>query len=170
MNDISCSSKPHTPEKLKERYEKLLKQLEKDEERKKVQFEKQVQKNLEKEIDVDELWAEVKNFVYERDNQKCQLVKLLQDGNIFDMLTELREEAGSMIRIIDPAHIFPRSTHPQLKYDPDNIVSLNRFSHFMLDTFRDPISGKDNISNEDRLSYFETIIGKDRMDLLKSKL
>jgi len=169
INDVSKPKKKYSEQKLKERYGKLLKQLERNAERKKVSVEKQQEKKKEFE-EVDYKWEEMKEIVFSRDKSKCQLISFLEEFNQFDTARELRESAGNLVRTIDPAHIYPRSTCPELKYDPDNVVCLNRFSHSMLDTFRDPVDGRQVLNIEERLLYFQLIVGEERMERLKLKI
>ena len=54
----------------------------------------------------------------------------------------LRAEAKQYIKTIDPAHVIPVSRNYSMCYDEDNIISLNRYSHENLDSYRDPITGR----------------------------
>lgn len=170
INDVSRPKKPHTEEKLKEKYEKLLKQFERNKEKKEEQAEKFAEYQKEKAEEIDLNWIETRNGVFERDKGKCQLIAVLEDLGMYELVTELRESAKGFIKIIDPAHIYPKGSYPELKYDPDNVICLNRFSHSNLDTLRDPIDGKEAITIIERLKFFEQMVGEERMNRLKSKI
>lgn len=43
---------------------------------------------------------------------------------------------------LDPAHILSRAQRPDLTYDSDNIVIINRLFHQRIDTNRHPLTGK----------------------------
>lgn len=170
INSIYFPKKPLTKEQLKQKYENLLKQFEKNKQKKIESKEKRENRIVENAKKGDPEWEETRRIVFERDGGKCQLLKFLIDCGQYDTARELRESANSFVKITDPAHIYPRSTCPQLKYDLDNVVCLNRFSHSMLDTYRDPINGKDIIDIEQRLLYFQLMVGSERIERLKEKI
>jgi len=85
----------------------------------------------------DKEWKKVKDVVYERDDNKCRLTKVL---NIIEALT-LQRNAGPYLKTIDPAHYLAVSERPDLCYDENNIVCLNHYSHSNLDDCKSPIDG-----------------------------
>ena len=94
----------------------------------------------------------------------CQLSSVLHP----DEMQALREYAGSLLSILDRAHVFGRGSCPQLRNDPDNIVWLNRYSHNNLDQSRDPISGL-QISSEKVIRWWQIIVGEERYARLLQK-
>lgn len=103
----------------------------------------------------DERWIDVKDRLHKRDKGRCRILKIISAK---DALI-LRRRAGSKIAKIDAAHIFPVSTHPWLVYELNDLVSLNRYSHEMLDSHRDPITGS-SISAEEVAEWWEKIAGE----------
>jgi len=102
----------------------------------------------------DEKWIEVKDRLHKRDKSRCRLSRIISAK---DALI-LRHRAGSRIGKIDAAHIFPVSTHPWMVYELNDLVCLNRYSHEMLDTCRDPITGA-SITHEEVYEWWEKIAG-----------
>lgn len=119
-----------------------------------------------KEIKIDEEWENVKselNLTY------CHLLKKLKEDNLFDEINILKNKGSFLLNIIDAAHIFPKSGYPYLKYDIENIVPLNRFSHSCLDSMRDPITGE-QISKEQHTYYWMYIAGIETYKKLEEKI
>jgi hypothetical protein len=112
----------------------------------------------------DAKWNEVKATVYERDHNGCRLLRVLNPVEAIQLINE----AQAFIHRVDPAHIFPVSTDPQLCYDPNNIVCLNRYSHSNLENLRHPITGV-AITKEEEMQWWIRIIGQERFDLLVQK-
>lgn len=108
-------------------------------------------------IKVDLQWDNLKDQL---DLENCQLIKRLKEEKMDSAIGLLKTNAQWLIKTIDPAHIFPRSGYPFMKYDVDNVVPLNRFSHSCLDTMRDPISGE-NITKEEQQTFWMFIAGKE---------
>lgn len=113
----------------------------------------------------DVAWKKVKDVVKKRDGDICRLLRVI---SIQQALT-LKKNATVLIQKLDPAHIFPVSTHPLLCYESDNIVTLNRYSHSMLDSGRDPIKGE-SITNQETMAWWEKIVGPQQWDRLQKKL
>ena len=103
----------------------------------------------------DAAWAKVKRTIYSRDNDSCRLIKTL---SVSDMMA-LKRNAGQRIGVMQPAHIYPVSLMPEIMYEPENLITLNAYSHSMLDSMRDPITGK-NISKSEVYKWWEKIAGK----------
>ena len=137
---------------LKSAYKKYLKREEKREEK--------IIQSL-----VDERWEKVKKEVWDRDRGKCQLTPLLTAGELIIFL----EKSGHLKEIIDPAHIYGKGAYPFLKYDPENVVLLNRYSHSMLDTYRSPVDGSP-ISQAEHTQWWCRIVGTKRYMRLEEKL
>lgn len=116
----------------------------------------------------DKEWQALKKDVFKRDRGVCRLCRILTAQE----MTLLQWNAGSRIKIIDPAHVLGVGPHPEVKYELQNVVSLNRYSHDMLDTFKDPITGK-RIDKETHTMWWKRIIGgieyQDLLNLSKEK-
>ena len=110
----------------------------------------------------DKAWAEVKDKLKKRDGENCRLVRILSVGDMY----ELRKNAGNRIKILDPAHIYPVSLDSSLMYELVNLVRLNRYSHEMLDSMKDPISGK-SITRDEVYRWWKKIAGNDQWYAIK---
>lgn len=108
----------------------------------------------------DEQWLVTKEVVHKRDKGKCRLFRVI---NAKEALI-LKKKAGYRITRIDAAHFLPVSERPDLCYDPNNICSLNRYSHEMLDSFRNPITGA-HISKEEALEWWIRILSTNKQQL-----
>lgn len=102
----------------------------------------------------DAEWESVRKLMFETKGRECWFIKILS----IDQIEILRKKAGTLIRIIDPAHIFPKDTYPQLKYDIDNIVPINRYSHHCLDFLLHPVTGR-AISKKQKNMFWVDIVG-----------
>ena len=113
----------------------------------------------------DQQWKNVKKLVARRDGEKCRLLRVISalDAGI------LCRNARQQLQTVDPAHIFPVSKNIRLTYEPANIVSLNRYSHEMLDTCRHPITGA-NITVEQVYEWWERIAGPAQWAALQALL
>lgn len=128
---------------------------------------KKYQKSIEKkEYTKDIEWEELKRNI---DFSKCSLIKRLEEEQMFNEIFELKEKAGWLLKTVDPAHVFPKGGYPYLKYDLDNVVPLNRYSHSCLDTMRDPISGEP-IDKEKHELFWMFIVGIETYSSLKEKI
>ena len=107
----------------------------------------------------DKQWQKAKELVLERDRGVCRLLRVLSIPEAM----KLKKNAGGMfLNNIDPAHYRSVSERPDLCYDPNNIVCLNRYSHSNLDDFKDPLDGHSITSREvenwwqEQYEYLET--------------
>lgn len=98
-------------------------------------------------------WKKVKEKVKDRDKNTCRLLRILSISETF----MLKRNAGSFLDKTDPAHYRSVSERPDLIYEPNNIVLLNRYSHSNLDDFKDPITGQ-SISAEDVERWWRRIL------------
>jgi len=131
----------------------------------KFQYDKYVRKQSEGRVSkVDNGWTTVREEVFIRDNNFCNLYDKLS----FNELTHIHESLFQETKIIDPAHVFGKGAYPHLKYDVDNIFCLMRLFHSRLDTYHDPITGI-SISKEEHEDWWRRIIGSDRYNKLKRK-
>lgn len=85
----------------------------------------------------DKDWIRVKKEVSERDKGTDRIWRCL---NLKEALT-LKRNGGVLLEKTDPAHIIAVSENESIMYESCNIITLNRYSHEMLDSFRDPIDG-----------------------------
>lgn len=154
VNDISPSKKPLSDDKLFIRYEKYL---------------IQENKKLQKELKVDEEWIRVSSFVRDRDRGECQLLRNVDFILGVGAAQVIRNNSNGMCNIIDVAHIFGRGAYPHLKYDPENCVCLNRYSHTFIDLYKDPFEGRFSLSKADRMYYFSWMVGEEKIKKLQLK-
>ncbi len=151
-HQIKPPKNPLNERQLKSAYRKYLKREDKKQEK--------IEQSL-----TDEKWEKVRDEVWERDNGKCQLIPKLTAGE----LTVFLEKSGHLKDTIDPAHIFGKGSYPYLKYDSDNVILLNRYSHSMIDIHRSPVDGKP-ITSEERVKWWIRIAGAKRYMRLEDKL
>jgi len=153
-------------QELQSNYNKYVRREQKMREKRKEQIDKYLIENEEKNEVVDLKLEEVYNKVNLRDKGKCQLMQKLSPTD-YNMLCNIVWK--EMLNIIDHAHIFGKGAYPELKYDKDNIVLLNRYSHSMLDRYRHPITGE-QITDSEVKQWWIFIVGKERYNSLKSKI
>lgn len=142
-NDVGRRKNPLNEKQLKSRYEKYL------------QSEQKRLEARDRYSSKDPEWEELKSNL---DLTFCQLYEKLLTNGLNNAVLELKKNSGHLFSIIDPAHVFGKGAYPHMKYDLDNVVPLNRFSHSMLDQSRDPITGE-QISSEDSKGWWMFIIG-----------
>lgn len=116
----------------------------------------------------DNKWQSVKQLVGNRDQNRCRLLSILSmKETLLLNRTALLYRKKMFLNILDPAHIFPVSTHPHLTYEPLNIITLNRFAHELLEVKINPLTG-DNLTEEEYHELLMRIIGaKEFSTLLK---
>lgn len=114
----------------------------------------------------DVQWKEIKKAVCERDNSTDRLLRAL---TVKEALILQHAAPLHFLRTLDPAHIYPVSTHPHLTYCIENIVTLNRYSHENLDSMRDPITGHP-LSREEVMNWWKKIAGKFQWEKLQKQL
>ncbi len=105
----------------------------------------------------DKKWQQAKKAVFNRDGKSCRLMKILSVSDAY----VLKKNAGAMLKVIQPAHIYPVSLNASIMYEPANIVALNAYSHQMLDNMKDPVSGKP-ISRSEVYVWWKKIAGNDQ--------
>ena len=110
---------------------------------------------------VDVRWEGVRQLVLNRDDYECRLMNIID----YDDYITLKTKGGLYTKTLDIAHVLSRGTYPQLKYEPDNLVALNRYSHSMIDGSRHPVSGEP-ISHERTLELWVDIMGEDQYNRL----
>jgi hypothetical protein len=148
-NDVGRRKNKLNDKQIKSRYDKYLKSEQKKIDRR-------------ERLNTDDKWKEL---VSNLDLTRCALVDRLMIINNDKDLSQLYEKAGPWIDIIDPAHIFGKGSYPHMKYDKENILPLNRYSHSCLDQNRDPITGEP-ISNEEIRKIWKLLVGIERYNKL----
>lgn len=114
-------------------------------------------------LEPDSRWVNLRTEVFNRD-QGCCLMRCLN----LSKKQELLSNSGGLHHIIDPAHVFGKGAFPFMKYDTDNVYSVNRYSHSMLDTGKHPLNGKP-ITKEETENWWKVIIGSDHYEELKQR-
>jgi len=102
----------------------------------------------------DEQAVSFREAVLKRDGNRCQLCKSLKT----EEMRTLMDNAGILWKVIDVAHIKSRGSSPDKKWDLDNVVLLNRYSHSMLDQGKHPLRGTP-ISPAEKAEWWNRIIG-----------
>jgi hypothetical protein len=161
-NDVGRRKNKLNEKQLLSKYDKYCQSENKKIEAKKRHLEKANSKEI---VVIDEKWIELVKKVRERDSNCCRLIKILS----YTEIQRLKNNSNGLYKIIDPAHVIRRTKDFSLKYDVDNIVCLNRWSHGCLDQYKDPIDGK-SISKEDVESWWKLIIGIENYNKLISKI
>jgi hypothetical protein len=76
------------------------------------------------------------------------------------------DHQNGMGSILDGAHVFGKSAYPWMRYEPKNVVTLNRFSHSCLDLSKSPVDGCP-ISVDEKIEWWQRSIGKEDWDYLE---
>jgi len=154
-NQISKPNHSLTPRELETKYQKYIRSEDKKQQRKEEQIKKQRKSQREKAKEIDFDLIKVYSKVDKRDNFQCRLIAIL-DFNAYRELTANAWDA--LLCQIDHAHYLRRLSYPHLKYDIDNIVLLNRYSHSMIDQMCNPVNGKP-ITKEEHENWWKLILG-----------
>ena len=101
--------------------------------------------------------------VKRRDNYTCRLMRLLSN----EERMYIHYSSFGIDKKLDVAHVISRAQSPTLKYDIENMVLLNRYSHTNLDRYRDPVLGVP-ISQETVEKWWCFIVGEEIYTYLKS--
>ena len=149
--DVSPRKNRLNDRQLEARYQKYLRKLEKQEEK--------MQKKKE----------EVQSQAQKRKPVECKLIKRLREEGHTELLADLAEAAGPMMEKVDQAHILSRGAYPEMREDEENIIGLNRYSHTLLDEFRDPIYGVE-IGKEHHRKIWAFIVGEAKLRTLREKV
>lgn len=100
-------------------------------------------------------WQEVRKKLFERD-KSCRVWMCLSQLEKSIILATFLDQLSMFKDIDDAAHIKARSTHPELYYELDNLVRINRYFHTLLDTHRHPVTQLP-ITAEEREYWFKRI-------------
>lgn len=152
-NDVGRRKNTLNEKQIQSRYEKYLKSEQK-------RLEAQ-----ERRASKDEKWEKLKLNL---DLRYCSLYERLLVNGMNNTIEQMKINAGVYFQVIDPAHVFGKGAYPHMKYDLDNVVPLNRYSHSMLDQSRDPITGE-QLSSEDTKGWWMFIIGSRKYQELLSR-
>jgi len=113
---------------------------------------------------IDDKWETTKKIVDSRDRRKCQLYRILS-------ITERKVIESELIGVakkVDRAHIFGKGSHPNMKYNPANVITLYHIFHQRLDTYRHPLYDTP-IDSEERDSIWCRIVGVYNFEQLKKQ-
>jgi hypothetical protein len=102
-------------------------------------------------------------FVRERD-EGCRLLKVLTA----EEYAEWKKNNNGLGGILDAAHVFGKGAFPWMRYNKNNVVTLNRFSHVCLDMGKSPVNGQMASVNEIQ-QWWRRIIGDDVYNQLKEE-
>jgi hypothetical protein len=138
------------------RYTSITKNCKKDFKRKKCyeKYLKKMDKEEEKINSVDEEWEACKLKVTELDGDSCRLWECLAQDEKKYLLDKYYDEYIQMSKIIDCAHIVPRSEDISLKYDENNVVKISRYFHSLIDKYLNPVT-REKITREERIQWLE---------------
>lgn len=113
---------------------------------------------------LDEKWIELKSQLV----QECALIRALRAANRITEIHEIYKNGKFLVKSLDGAHVISRQKAPFMKYDSDNVVMLNRYSHSMLDFLKSPIDGSP-ITKEEQDEWWIFILGEERWNRLQDK-
>jgi len=98
----------------------------------------------------DPKWVQCKAIVDKRDKRACQFDRCLSAKEFYQFI-------DGNPKIKDRAHVFAVSAHPELLYQPKNVVTLRRFIHQRMDNYLSPLNGKP-ISIEEHYYWWYRIV------------
>jgi len=147
-DDVSPRKNSLSDRQLKTRYNKYLKRREKQQ--RKIERKKEEIQNL------------------QPTSETCLFERRLQWEGEVEHHRDLVENAGPLLDQVDRAHVIGRGRCPALKEDEENIVPLNRYSHSLLDQYKDPIYGTP-ISSEVHRAIWAFIVGERELENLEEK-
>ena len=128
-------------------------------------YRKWLKKNKEKEIKnnifvVNVQWEVCKQKVHQRD-KTCRIEFLLTVEELQHIIEHYQNGYTFLNRILDVAHLIPRSQKPKLMYDLDNLVLISRYFHTLIDQFKHPVY-QHKISSEERLNWLKSALDRKR--------
>lgn len=113
---------------------------------------------------LDEDWIALKSQLV----QECALIRALRNANRITDINSIYRNGTFLVKSLDGAHVISRQKAPFMKYDPDNVVMLNRYSHSQLDFMRSPIDGTP-ITKDEQDGWWKFILGEERWERLNEK-
>lgn len=126
--------------------------------------EKQKRQREKHKFKLDEQWIELKSHLV----QECALIRALRNAGRITDIHAIYQNGKFLVKTLDGAHIISRQKAPYMKYDPDNVVMMNRYSHSMLDFMKNPIDGSP-ITKEEQDEWWKFIIGEERWNRLNER-
>lgn len=153
VDQMQPPKNPLTEEQLWGKYQKYQKKIK--HQTKKVKEDLQKYFRNQKQTKEDNKWRDLVKKIRYRD-KTCLLWKKLPKEIQRDVL---QDNGNFLLNYVDPAHVFPRSGYPHMKYDPDNVVLLSRLFHSRLDEYKDPLTGE-HLDKESHEWWWKTIIGE----------
>jgi hypothetical protein len=163
INDVQPRTRPMSDVQLEKRYKLYVMSEEKKLDKLLVLSEKGEKNN-------DSKWYEVSRQALIRDNFQCRILSIMNSKQEKTFKEDMKIKGElSLINILDVAHIISRSKCPKLKYELDNLVVLNRYSHYMMDQHRHPLNGE-YIYDDEIKSWWMAIVGKAQYVRLGEKI
>jgi hypothetical protein len=101
----------------------------------------------------DEKWQRVKCVIDKRDNRSCQFEKCLSAKEAYMLKVN-----GP--KTLDRCHIFSAGSHPELIYNSKNVITLKRFIHHRLDSYKCPLTGEPLDANETHYWWHRILLRK----------
>lgn len=144
IDDFCIRKHPYTKSQLETKYRKYVSKQEKK-----------------KEIKIDTDWQDIISNL----PKKCELIEALKRDGRYSDIEIIKNNSGHLFNVIDGAHYKSRQKAPFMKYNRDNVVALNRYSHSNLDFMKHPIYGTP-ISKEECDKWWRFILGDDRYEKL----
>lgn len=90
---------------------------------------------------LDPKWQKCKEIVRKRDKGRCQFQYCISIVEAHKLIVGTQKE-------LDPAHILAASDRPELIYNPDNVITLQRYIHRRMDNYENPLTGESISLNE----------------------
>lgn len=100
-----------------------------------------------------------KKELLERDNNECQLSKILKEEEWNYLLNIYEEDYNYLCKFLDVAHIYSKAQRPDLEWEKENCIILCRYFHSFLDQLKHPIF-RTSITKEERLNWMFRTKGK----------
>lgn len=92
---------------------------------------------------------------YQNWTNACQFWKSFSSSEKSTFMESIKGSEW-LLTTIQVCHIEFKSTHKELKYDPNNAVLGNHICHGRLDKYQSPVTGK-SISKEERLAWLKRL-------------
>lgn len=146
--------------KQKSCYTKYILKQEKDKIKKDEKYQKQreeyIEKCINKDFEIqDERWEELRKEIFIRDKGECQFYSKCSD----DEKIILNSKLWGKMKTLDCAHVFPKGSYPNMKYEQSNIFLLYRYVHFCLDNYLNPFT-EEKITKEEVQEFWKRMIGE----------
>lgn len=93
----------------------------------------------------------------------CQFWKCLNDTEKRIFLESIKGFEW-MVTTIQVCHILAKGAHVEEKYNPDNAILGNWIFHQRIDTYKNPLTGKEDITWQEQEAWFQRIRQKNQQD------